>query len=101
MGGCARPRGCRRGIAGRAELRTPGQPPSGWGVPGSNPIGVAASPRRAAGQLQAWLARGEGRKEGVGSGDSRGGGLKAENGAGWEGEGTTTARVEGVFAQGR
>lgn len=43
----------------------PGQPPYGWGVPGSNPIGVTASPRRAAGQLQARLARGEGRKEGV------------------------------------
>lgn len=27
------------------------------------------------------------------------GGLKAENGAGWEGEGTTTARVEGVCAR--
>lgn len=24
--------------------------------------------------------------------------LKAENGAGWEGEGTTTTREEGVFA---
>lgn len=43
----------------------PGQPPYGWGVPGSNPIGVTASPRRSAGQLQARLARGEGRKEEV------------------------------------
>lgn len=61
--GCARPRCRRRGASGPAELRAPGQPPSGWGVPGSNPIGVAASPCRAAGQLQARLAHGEGRKE--------------------------------------
>lgn len=29
---------CRHGAASLAELQAPGQPRSGWGVPGSNPI---------------------------------------------------------------
>lgn len=43
----------------------PGQPPSVWGVPGSSPIGVAASPRaaRQGNSKRAWPAGREGKRE--------------------------------------
>lgn len=52
-------------------------------------------PRRAAPSVAG--PRGGKKREGVGKGDSRRGGLKEEKGAGWEGEGTTTTLLEGVF----
>lgn len=43
----------------------PGQPPSVWGVPGSSPIGVAASPRaaRQGNSKRGWPAGREGKRE--------------------------------------